>query len=653
MIYGLQFDKEGNPYIMGTTSGLIPVVNSPFNANNNQATGKQFITKLKPDMSGVTYSANFGPGGQPYPSMSPTAFLVDRCENVYVAGWGGGPNIYENYTSTDRTSGTGTNGLTTTGGPLRATTDNSDFYFFVLQKNAASQLYGSFFGQVGGAYGDHVDGGTSRFDAQGVIYEAICANCYGGAVFPTSLGAYKTQNGAGTLGCNEAGVKIAFNFAGVSAGLKSVTHGRGDSVGCVPLSVSFQDTIRLAKSYIWDFGDGTGPLKTTSFSENHTYTSIGSYLVTLVAIDSNSCNVADTVYRTIVVSNNPAALNFDFSKIPPCTSLSYVFTNLSTAPPALPFTNSSFSWNFGDGQSAIPGGMGQVTHSFPSPGAYNVTLSLVDTNYCNYPLDTTKIVNVAQNVKAQFVTPAQGCAPDSVVFNNTTLGGETYYWYFGDNSPVDSTDISPVHFYQLPGSYTIKLVAVDTNTCNKIDSFSYTITLYSQPTADFSYQPVPSQPNTPTVFSPNSSPVVKYLWEFGDGSSETRTSPDTVVHQYIRSDTFNVCLIVTNAEGCSDTVCHPIQSIIHPLLDVPNAFTPGRFGTNSVVKVVGFGIVHMAWRIYNRWGQVVFQSDDPYIGWDGYYRGQMQPMDVYAYTLEADFSDGTHATKKGDITLIR
>jgi len=661
MIYGIQFDKEGNPYIMGTTSGVIPVVNSPFNQGGNQASGKQFITKLKPDLSGIIYSANFGPGGQPYPSISPTAFLVDRCENVYVSGWGGGPNIYENYTSSNKQTGTGTNGLTATANAIRTTTDNSDFYFFVLQKNAASQLYGSFFGELNTdpqSYGDHVDGGTSRFDSQGVIYEAICANCYGHATFPATISAYQRTNGTTTIsngvtGCNEAGVKIAFNYAGVAAGLKTVTHGRGDSVGCVPLAASFQDTIRNAVSYIWNFGDNTPILYTTSFAENHTYTAVGTYLVTLIAIDSNSCNVADTEYHEIIVSNNPAALNFDFSKVPPCTSLSYLFNNLSTAPPGFPFSDSSFSWNFGDGSLAVPGGPSQITHSFSSPGAYNVTLALVDTNYCNYPLDTTQLVNVAQNVKAQFVTPAIGCAPDSVVFNNTTIGGETYYWNFGDGSPIDSTDISPVHFYPNPGPYTITLIAVNPNTCNIVDTFSYTITLYTKPTADFTYQPQPAEPNTPTVFAPTSSPVIRYLWEFGDGSSEVKTTPDTVVHQYIRSDTFDVCLIVTNAEGCMDTVCHPVQAIIHPLLDVPNAFTPGRFGTNAIIKVVGFGIVHMTWRIYNRWGQVVFQSDDPNIGWDGYYRGQVQPMDVYAYTLEADFSDGTHATKKGDITLIR
>jgi gliding motility-associated-like protein len=126
-----------------------------------------------------------------------------------------------------------------------------------------------------------------------------------------------------------------------------------------------------------------------------------------------------------------------------------------------------------------------------------------------------------------------------------------------------------------------------------------------------------------------------------------------VVHQYNKTDTFQVCLVVTNESGCTDTVCHPVAAVIDPLLDVPNAFTPGRFGQNAIIKVVGFGITHMTWRIYNRWGQKVFESNDPYYGWDGTNHGLLQPMDVYAYTLEAEFSDGTHATRKGDITLIR
>ena len=86
---------------------------------------------------------------------------------------------------------------------------------------------------------------------------------------------------------------------------------------------------------------------------------------------------------------------------------------------------------------------------------------------------------------------------------------------------------------------------------------------------------------------------------------------------------------------------------------MPNAFTPGRFGTNSIVQVKGFGIAKMIFRIYNRWGEKVFETNNTKAGWDGTYKGVLQPMDVYAYTLDLVFFDGTKATRTGDITLIR
>jgi gliding motility-associated-like protein len=655
IIYGLDFDKYGYCYIAGTTYSYIPVVNSPFNQGSgaSQSQGHQFITKLQPDLSAIVYSANFGPEGNAYPSISEVAFLVDRCENVYVSGWGGSIDPGEGYNNA------GVAGLVTTSGAIKPNTDadHADFYFFVLQRNASAQLYGTFFGQVNGNLGDHVDGGTSRFDSQGVIYEAICANCDGGAVFPTTVGAYAKVNGAVSFGgCNEAAVKIAFNFAGVSAGLKAVTHGRGDSVGCVPLDATFSDTIRDAKSYVWNFGDGTPSLATTSYTENHTYPTVGTYLVTLVAIDSTTCNIADTVTHTIIVENNPAYLDFRYDKIGVCTDSDYLFTNLSTVGPAAPpFSDTAFTWSFGDGTILPDVSLGtKPTHPYGAPGPYNVTLTLNDTSYCNYPLDTVKLLYVAQNVKASFSTPAIGCAPDTAVFTNTSIAGQKFYWYFGDGSPVDSSDVSPVHVYPNVGTYTVEMVAVDSTTCNIIDSTSFTITIMGKPTAAFTYSPQSPQPaNTPTVFTNESVGGVKFQWFFGDGSSETKTTTDTVVHQYNMTDTFEVCLAVTNASGCIDTACQAVSALVNPLLDVPNAFTPGRFGENAIIKVVGFGITHMDWRIYNRWGQLVFESVDPNVGWDGTYKGTVQPMDVYGYTLEADFSNNSHVTKKGDITLIR
>jgi len=254
-------------------------------------------------------------------------------------------------------------------------------------------------------------------------------------------------------------------------------------------------------------------------------------------------------------------------------------------------------------------------------------------------------------VKAQFQTPDAGCAPYNAVFSNTSLAGQQFFWDFGDNT--NSTDDSPTHLYAVPGSYTVRLVAVDSGTCNIIDSASKTIIVSPRPIAAFTDAPVPPLVNTPTVFTNNSTGAVHCLWLFGDGDTAARNTADTVIHQYRSTGTFQACLVAFNQYECPDTACHPVDALINPLLDLPNAFTPGRFGQNSYFKVQGFGIASMILRIYNRWGQIVFETNNPALGWDGTYKGNPQPMDVYAYALEATFFDGTKTTRKGDITLIR
>ena len=640
VLYGVQFDSKGYPYIMGTTTGLWPVINATF----SQAKGKQFIAKLRPDISNYIYSTTFGKGSA-YPDISPTAFLVDRCENVYVAGWGGGIEVEGNGAAVYNNSKT--TGLTVTNNAIKKTTDGDDFYFFVMKKDAVSQLYGSFFGQTGGL-GDHVDGGTSRFDKQGVIYEAICANCYGLGTFPTTPNVWSPRNGTGVNGCNLAAVKISFNFAGVAADPRSVINGRYDSSGCVPLDVLFKDTVHNAKLYIWNFGDGTPDSATTLFQVMHTYSNIGTFTVRLIAIDSSTCNIADTAYLRIRVRTDRAVLDFDIAKQPPCASLSYLFTNISTPPAGKPFQPGSFTWDFGDGTRSP--GTSPILHSYASSGTYQVQLILVDTNYCNYPDTVTHTLRVSPVVKAQFEV-SDGCAPYNAIFNNTSLAGTSFTWDFGDGST--SSDMNPVHNYADTGTYIISLLAIDPNTCNLRDSTTRAIHVYPKPTADFTTLPLPAQYNTPTIFNNGSTGATHYVWHFGDGDSTEKSSMDTVIHQYQQTATYNACLVAINQFGCSDTTCHPVESLINPLLDVPNAFTPGRFGQNSIIMVKGFGIEFMDWKIYNRWGQLVFESNNPFIGWDGTYQGTLQPIGVYAYTLEATFFDGTKTSRNGDITLIR
>jgi gliding motility-associated-like protein len=180
------------------------------------------------------------------------------------------------------------------------------------------------------------------------------------------------------------------------------------------------------------------------------------------------------------------------------------------------------------------------------------------------------------------------------------------------------------------------------------------ITVYGKPKADFSAAPQPPVENTPISFTNLSSPdAVNFKWLFGDGDSLVTALRDVVKHEYNATATYNACLIAANPAGCPDTVCRPVQTLINPAVDVPNAFTPLSGGINGTIYVRGFGIARMKFTIWSRWGEKVFETNDKRIGWDGRFKGALLPMDVYAYTLDVEFSDGTKTTKTGDITLIR
>jgi gliding motility-associated-like protein len=662
IIYGIQFDEKGFPYVMGISLGdwVVQKAEAQPSIFNNQG-ARQFISKLLPDLSGYVYSTVFGKSAA-VPNISPVAFLVDRCENVYVSGWGGRLNLC--YSSAFDAKTTGTAGLPLAGTPIQNYTDNKDFYFFVLKKDGTEQLYGSFFGQQGGE-GDHVDGGTSRFDNKGAIYQAICANCGGSSICRTdpitkpmiiTPGVVARLNGA--LGsrtpgeCNLAAFKINFEFDGVKAGVKSIVDGISyDTSGCVPLEVEFVDTIGLGKQYIFVYGDGTPNDTLTTAKSSHIFTQPNLYSVMVIAIDESRCITRDTSYVNIKVSTNKAIITANAQKQLPCDGLLFKFVNESIAPLGSPFTGQSFVWDFGHDGQVDTVGLQDVYHSFPAYGSYKVKLFLIDDNYCNQSDFLEFNVFVSPLVKAQFISPEIGCIPYTAEFINTSTAGTDFQWSFGDGSPVFNGFRPPAHSYgSAVGDYNVMLIATDSGTCNIKDTFQYTISVKPNPVASFSFRPDPPQENTPLEFTNQSSGATTYLWNFGDGFYAT--NKDTS-HLYQETGTYNVCLTAYNEFGCADTTCDVIETLIFPLVDLPNAFTPNGDGNNDVLYVRGFGIKSMALRIYNRLGQLVFESSSPNYGWDGKFKGVLQPMDAYAYTLNILFGDDTTVNKKGDITLIR
>jgi gliding motility-associated-like protein len=806
-VYGVQTDDSNRVYIMGQTMGAYPVVGTVY----NNAGSSQFISRIDTNFAAYSLSTVFGSGSTSSTNISPNAFLVDICGNVYVSGWGG--------PITPNNPGT-TNGMPVTANAYKGTTDGSDFYFIVLSKNLGSLLYGSFFGQIGGFGGEHVDGGTSRFDPNGVIYQAVCANC--GAVsttnpkpiFPTSPGVYSTTNPSPN--CNLGAIKLDFQLIGANA----VADATPNAIGCLPFTINFTNGSTNATNYLWDFGDGTAT--STLTTPTHTYTTTGTFTAKLVAYNPNGCKgLTDTAKLTIIVQNDTIKNSFVITKLDSCATFKIGVTNSSTyyngtfgvstqwlwnwgdgstsnvqnpAPhiyaatgvynvsltitdtnacnnpvkvtkqvsfinnvistnfalqdtactqfthtfsstslgaqtynwnfgdgtpnsnatnpthtfaaygtytitliignptscnkldsfkqvlhikpditaaftfvkkdtcnpynilvnnssTLTPYTNSNawtkFTWNWGDGNTQISAN--PINHNYPTPGTYTITMVMIDSTSCNSPQTTTKIVTFIDNrVKSELTLPDTACVPFTWTYNNLSTNVTTYSWIFSDG--FTSNAIAPTHTFNTVGNFWVKQFTFNPLACNLVDSVYQSINIQPSPIADFVYAPNPLQANKSVTFTNKSQGATSYSWDFGDGTSSVETNP---THLYNKTAETKVCLTAYNGYGCPHTKCLPISPRVINIIDVPTGFSPNGDGINDYIQVRGYGVKEYSFKIFNRWGEMVFQSTNINDKWDGSYKGKIQDIDAFSYLLQVTFTDNSLSVKKGNITLLQ
>lgn len=187
--------------------------------------------------------------------------------------------------------------------------------------------------------------------------------------------------------------------------------------------------------------------------------------------------------------------------------------------------------------------------------------------------------------------------------------------------------------------------------CFRQKDTTFTINVRPLPVAGFVASPQPPLENTIINFRNTSIGANELIWDFGDGT--VGTSRSDTAYLYKSTGTWDVYLFATSFYGCKDTANAKVNSLILPLWDIPNAFTPNGDGKNDVFYVNAYGVDLMDFRVFNRFGQLLFESANPSFGWDGTYKGVPQPMDAYAYTLLIKFSDGKQVKSSGSITLIR
>ncbi len=406
--------------------------------------------------------------------------------------------------------------------------------------------------------------------------------------------------------------------------------------GCAPLDVSFTSIISGSANPVlfWDFGNGD---TSVAPNPNYTYNTTGNYQVMLIATDSLTCNTADTAFATISVVNDTVTASFTFTETNQCDTLLVAFSSGSQG---------NYFWDFDDGTNST---LQNPAHVYSASGVYNPVLVVTDSATCNIA-DTfsAQITFTALPELEISIDDFSGCPPLEVQFQNTGTPAVTYLWDFGDST--NSASPSPTKIYSQTGSYTVMLIATDSATCNITDTTTGSVVVAEVPRADFDYAPEHPVAGTEVSFTNQSADATAYLWNFGDGDTSSIENP---VHVFADLQQYIVCLTATASGGCTDSVCKALDLSAVFVADVPNAFSPNGDANNNVLYVKGQGVKELDFRVYNRWGELVFESHDMTKGWDGTYKNEPQEMEAYGYYLRAVFLNNEIVEKQGNVTLMR
>jgi gliding motility-associated-like protein len=364
--------------------------------------------------------------------------------------------------------------------------------------------------------------------------------------------------------------------------------------------------------------------------------------ITLIFESTNNggCRaVYDTLHLTLIPSPTAA-----YTSNNACPTFPITFTDASTTTVG---TITNWNWNFGDGS---PNANTQnVSHPFATGGPYTITLIVTSSNGC---VDTlTQVLNVFEKPIAAF--NANGiCQNEGTLFTDlSTVNGSSitsWIWNFGDSQSATLQNIT--HYYATNGTYNVSLIVQSAQGC--LDTVVQSVNVLAGPLADFNSSDFTGNVNQPINFTDQSANnPVSWFWDFGDSSADSTSTLQNPTHVYGQGGYYDVCLIVTDINGCSDTICK--TEIISMPPDVPSGFSPNGDGVNDIFYVYGGPFKKLRFRIYNNWGELIFESNDQKTGWDGKRDGIEQPIGVYVYTVEGTTEDDEFHKLSGDVTLLR
>lgn len=477
---------------------------------------------------------------------------------------------------------------------------------------------------------------TPNADALNAIYIPSTADTLAGTVT-----LYLTATNVGNCITTTDTVTIGFYNPPTATITSNDTACFGD---LVPVDV----TVTTGSGVWTSIGGGTfSPDSSTVSWYTPTPAEITAGTATLIFSSTNNggCLTArDTIDVALIPSPVPA---FNFTEV--CFGNTSTFTDGSTAVGGVV----GWDWIFGDGQTSTSQ---NPTHNYNTAGTYAVSLIATSQNGCKDTL--TQNVNVHFLPVPAFTSPNPCLNGGTDFTDQSTVNGSTvtgWQWSFGDGQ--SDTVQNPTNVYPAAGSYSVTLVVSSAFGC--VDSITQNTNVLPGPNAAFATSATSVNQFEIVNFVDQSTPsgsITSWQWDFGDSSAIDFNQNTS--HGFNGSGTYTVTLVVQDNNGCYDTARTAIVVFLPP--NVPNAFSPNGDGSNDLLHVYGGPFRELQFRIYNNWGQLIYETADvadcggyTCAGWDGTYKGVEQPLGVYVYQIVATTEDGVKHEITGDVTLLR
>lgn len=697
--YFVKTDKYGKPFIYGQSQGNHGVSSGVYFNQNS----KMFLKKLNFDLTAIERETTFGGENKTLPDISPTALMVDECERIFVSGWGG-------VNFADEWPGGGTGSMPFSADAFQKTTDGYDFYLAVFSKNFAELQYATFFGgrsRNGIDVHEHVDGGTSRFDPKGIIYQSVCAGCGGLDDFPTTAGVWSRQNNS--QNCNNAIFK--FDFENLNR--KPIAR---DSFFDILATDSIDFEIKVSDK---DRGDSLSLVLEGDFFNDPSFPKP---LPKIISITPYNPNTENTIIARIKWKTNCAHAGLDtlklyvkvYDKGCPTQDSNRALIRIIVKDPPLSITPETMCMFFKDDGSIKlswkqfdknrffnyillyrrnPNGTvkildtifdnnaGEFKDVTPSdPKSANYQYYMIGYNLCGKPYDAGVRINTLKEINSPIDSSYLHYA---TVFENKSVH---LNWFKSKEEDFGSYDIYRTENRDDVSNGFRKIYTTeDVNDTNFIDtkvevdksSYCYRIGVndkcghVSRPSNEACNIVLTGEVGHLffdldwTPYRDWAGRVLSYELQRRVDTGTLRFNANTDLLRVYHDDDLDLWwgayyYVVKAYEGINDSgigynatsLSNEIRLIQPPMVFVPNAFSPNGDGYNDVWGVSHAFVKEFRIMVYNRWGEKVWDNDFKGNQWDGITRGKLAMNDVFVWIVTYRGWDNRFYTQKGTVTVM-